>query len=193
MHRSQVAMDAAETISTVRRILGLTHASQVIISSGDLFTLIHKWLHPVRQHKHGSEATSQTSALVPDTTPVSEELAPIHHIQQQIIQIYQEVLGIERIGEHDNFFEMGGDSLLAVQLIARLRETFRQELPLRTFFETPTVAGMASALLASSEEVSLEDAERILREIEGLTPEEIQALLEKEQLTTEGDLSHDGL
>jgi acyl transferase domain-containing protein/acyl carrier protein len=193
MQRSRLAMDATETISTFRRVLGLPHTPQVIISSGDLFALMNRWINPVHQQKHGSRATAQMLTLAPGSAQAREEYTPIHHLELQIIQIYQDVLGIEQIGVHDSFFEMGGDSLLAVQLIARLRETFRQELPLRTFFETPTAAGMASTLLASSEDASLEEAERILREIEHLTPEEIQALLVNEQLATEGDLSHDGL
>jgi len=63
--------------------------------------------------------------------------------QQRIIEILKALLGHEEIGLKDDFFLLGGHSLLGGQLIARLRETFRVELALRTVFDAPTVIGLA--------------------------------------------------
>ncbi|HSF38969.1 MAG TPA: non-ribosomal peptide synthase/polyketide synthase [Thermoanaerobaculia bacterium] len=74
--------------------------------------------------------------------------APSTPAEQALAEIWCQVLRIERIGVHDDFFELGGDSLLAVRLLARLREVFRVEVPLRTLFEAPTVAELAPRISA---------------------------------------------
>ena len=70
---------------------------------------------------------------VPPRTPTEEALAAI----------WREVLGVERVGVHDPFPELGGHSLRATQVISRVREHFRAELPLRILFEEPTVEQLA--------------------------------------------------
>ncbi len=63
-------------------------------------------------------------------------------IEEALVAIWSEVLGRARVGVHDNFFEMGGHSLMAAQLLARVRETFGVEPPLNDLFEAPTVSGL---------------------------------------------------
>jgi acyl carrier protein len=80
------------------------------------------------------------------------------------------VLGLPRVGAQDNFFEMGGHSLLATQVLSRLRERIQIDLPLRTFFEAPTVASLAleveRELAAEIDTMSEEDAQRLDQGIE---------------------------
>jgi hypothetical protein len=75
-----------------------------------------------------------------------EYVAPRTPVESMLAQIWQEVLGLERIGVYDNFFELGGHSLLATQVASRVRAALRAELPLRSFFETPTIAGLAESV-----------------------------------------------
>jgi acyl carrier protein len=70
-------------------------------------------------------------------------VAPRTPVEQQISEIWAQVLGLERVSIHDNFFELGGHSLLATQVISRLRQTFQVEIPLRTLFELANVADLA--------------------------------------------------
>lgn len=73
-------------------------------------------------------------------------VAPRTPAEETLAGIWTEVLRIERVGIHDNFFELGGHSLLATQVMSRVRSVFAVELPLRRFFESPTVAGLAESL-----------------------------------------------
>ncbi|MFD2169077.1 amino acid adenylation domain-containing protein [Tumebacillus lipolyticus] len=69
--------------------------------------------------------------------------APRNEVEERLALIWQIVLGHDRIGIRDNFFETGGHSLLATQTISRINESFDVQLPLRVMFEAPTVAELA--------------------------------------------------
>ncbi len=72
--------------------------------------------------------------------------APHTATEEILAGIWSDVLGVERVGVHDDFFELGGHSLLATQIMSRLRSTFHVELSLRTVFESTTIAALAAAV-----------------------------------------------
>ncbi|WP_238538185.1 phosphopantetheine-binding protein, partial [Xanthomonas citri] len=70
---------------------------------------------------------------------------PANALEQQLAEIWQAVLGVERVGRHDNFFQLGGHSLLAVTLVERIKlEGIDSDV--RTLFEQPTLADYAAAI-----------------------------------------------
>jgi amino acid adenylation domain-containing protein len=73
-------------------------------------------------------------------------VAPQTDTEKSVTGIWTNVLGLEPIGVNDNFFELGGHSLQATRVVSQLREAFQMELPLRSFFEAPTVAGVAALI-----------------------------------------------
>jgi natural product biosynthesis luciferase-like monooxygenase protein len=73
-------------------------------------------------------------------------------IEEVVAAIWEEILDIERVSIHDDFFHLGGHSLLAAKLISRLREVLKFELPLRTFFQQPSIAGISAAILEYPQE-----------------------------------------
>ena len=107
-----------------------------------------------------------------------ELVAPRNAVEEVLVRIWQELLGQTSISVEDNFFEMGGHSLLAIQLMARIDQVFSLVLPLRVLFETPTIANLAAFLLQAEQEYEqrLLTAHLFLK-VEELSEEEIDALL----------------
>jgi amino acid adenylation domain-containing protein len=80
-----------------------------------------------------------SNVFTPARTPVEELL----------VGIWAEILKLGQVSIHDNFFDLGGHSLLATRLISRVRHAFQVEIPLRTLFESPTVAQFAARVSAA--------------------------------------------
>jgi acyl-CoA synthetase (AMP-forming)/AMP-acid ligase II/acyl carrier protein len=78
--------------------------------------------------------------------PTGAFVAPRTRTEELLAGIWTKLLHVEKVGTHDNFFDLGGHSLIATRVISRLREEFRVDLPLRSLFESPTVAGLAERI-----------------------------------------------
>ena len=94
-----------------------------------------------------------------------EFVAPRTDAEEALAEIWAEVLGLDEVGVYDHFFELGGHSLLVTQTIARVRETFEIDLPLRTLFESPTIAEFAVVL-----------EEKLIAELDALSEDEVRML-----------------
>jgi surfactin family lipopeptide synthetase A len=119
--------------------------------------------------------------------------APKGEIEQRLVEIWADVLKVERVGREDNFFELGGHSLLAMRVMARVRHTFDLELPVRCLFDEPTIAALADevqraqalglkgrSLIARRRAGSVLPAssrEALLSQLDKLSPDEAQTLL----------------
>ncbi|SFH02542.1 amino acid adenylation domain-containing protein [Duganella sp. CF458] len=90
----------------------------------------------------------------PDESALSrrEYEEPQGILESALAAVWQELLGVERIGRHDHFFELGGHSLLAVQMLGRLRQSLRVEASLRELFAQPQLAAFAAVLRRSDED-----------------------------------------
>lgn len=97
----------------------------------------------------------------------AEFASPGTDVEQLLTELWCEVLMMEGFGINDDFFELGGNSLLGTQLLARIRDTLNVELPLRSLFEKPTVAGLAAAV----EEVRHEEQSLLGPQIERIPRE----------------------
>jgi acyl carrier protein len=108
-------------------------------------------------------------------------VAPRTHLEEQLAAIWGEVLSLEHIGVHDDFFALGGHSLQTMQVLTRLHERLDVELPLHTLFEAPTVDQLAVAITQrQAESEQPDDIAQLLAELEGLSDADLSALLTEE-------------
>jgi len=117
----------------------------VAVATTDLQARIDQWIN--FKSAAAAEPGAKAAALHARPELGVDCVAPRNETEQTIAGIWPELLGIEPIGVHDNFFELGGQSLLATQVVARVRTALKTDLPLRRFFEEPTVAELAHAIL----------------------------------------------
>jgi acyl carrier protein len=107
---------------------------------------------------------------------------PQTELQEQLAEIWYQLLKLSRISIYDNFFDLGGHSLLITRLAARIRNTFEVNIPLRDLFEAPTIELMASRIeqrqLELFEQAGDESLKQMLSSLEDLSEDEIHLLLE---------------
>jgi amino acid adenylation domain-containing protein/non-ribosomal peptide synthase protein (TIGR01720 family) len=101
---------------------------------------------------------------------------PRNPLEERLTRVWAELLKLERVGIHDDFFELGGDSLLATQFISRVFQRLKVELPVRRLFENPTVAEFGALI-----------EETLLQNVEGLTEEEAERGLKTVRRSAPGE------
>ena len=115
--------------------------------------------YPFERQRYWIDATTNGSPICP-SSPESTVALESHrcanittrsnsHLtitEEKITQIWQDVLGIERIDIHDRYSELGGDSLIAIRIASRIREAFQIDLPVKALFECETIAELATVI-----------------------------------------------
>ncbi|SFU37836.1 type I polyketide synthase [Nitrosospira multiformis] len=139
-----------EGAEAFERIVNNMVRPQVIVSTLDL----HSRLNQTQEDL--VDLVGQSSALAESRKPEQGSqqryprpvldtafVAPESELEQSIAEIWQSLLGMDAVGIHDNLFELGGDSLLGIQLLSRVRAVFGIDMRPADFFRSPTVAGLA--------------------------------------------------
>lgn len=112
----------------------------------------------------------------------SEYVAPRSDVEEVIASIWGGVLGLEKIGAHNNFFSLGGHSVAAAQVVYRIRDLFQVELPIRTLFEGPTVAELTAALIAREPKPGRTDKiASAYKRVKSMSTDEKQRLLQEKR------------
>jgi acyl carrier protein len=116
------------------------------------------------------------------SVPIREVEPPRTALERDLVALWAELLNIDAAGVHENFFELGGHSLLAVQLLSRVRQIYGVDLSLEVVYSGEfTVAELAKAIELKEIEQSGGDYHQLLQELDGLSDEEVRALLAEEQ------------
>lgn len=179
----QNAILPEEGCEALRRVLTLT-SSQVMIAPQHL------------SHVGAKKRSASSKASVPvqarllaepqERAKQNAEQTPRNSIERQLSSLWQELLGISEVSIHDNFFEIGGHSLLAIQLLTQINTLLDVELSLATIIDKPTVAQLAKTILQSrAQQEDTNVIEQMLLQIEALPESEVVQLLaegEKENI-----------
>jgi acyl transferase domain-containing protein/acyl carrier protein len=142
---AEYEMNLSQGIETLERIISNDIGTQIINSTGDLETRIRQWVMLESLSDGASMAVAHTSGNVrPDLT--TTYVSARSNYEKQVAAVWQELLGIEGIGIYDNFFDLGGNSLIGLQVVARLKKRFDIHIPVVALFEAPTVSELAKYL-----------------------------------------------
>lgn len=156
---TELAISPGEGKEIFSRLLPRLAFQQLVVSTAPLQARIDQWLKLVSL-REAEQARRQPGTFYPRPDLREPYVAPDGDVQRKMAEVWQRVLAIEEVGVNDDFFELGGNSLLATQLVMEMREAFRMSVPLRDFFEKPTVAAL-SAVIETSQVV--EEVPRIKR------------------------------
>ncbi len=117
--------------------------------------------------------------------PAADDVAPSGALEEGLAAIWRDVLGLTYIGANDSFFDRGGHSLLAMQVIARVDQVMGIKIAVRSLFEAPTIAGLARAVEAMGS--GQQDVDRMIAELEGLSDADAERLLARRSVP-DGDI-----
>ena len=171
--RLSQGVPAADGIALARAALsgGL---AQVVVSRADF--------QDVLADQSGLTATSFTDSLGGGRGRGDEDWDPAtvwpdDELAQSVARVWHDMLGVFPIGPDDDFYDLGGNSLFAIQIVGRLRQA-HGDFPMSAVFEAPTVPGLAAAIRShQAESIGLDEFEALLREVESLSAGEAEAKL----------------
>ncbi|MCA0354197.1 MAG: SDR family oxidoreductase, partial [Chloroflexi bacterium] len=150
---AQYEMNPAEGADAFERAVATRNEPVIINSTGDLDARIRQWVR--LESLRADAAADDTMAAPASFSPVGQTSSDY---ERRITEIWKHVLGIDEIGIHDNFFDLGGNSLIALQLIARLKKEFKTQVPAVAIFEAPTISALVQYLLPDASAVAPADA-----------------------------------
>lgn len=157
-----------EGIQVLFNIINHAIPNQYIISTTDLQQRYDQWINHSNEKEISDNISLNVNTIHTRPNLLTPYAAARDSLEQDVIVIWETLLGISGIGIYDNFFELGGHSLLATQLTSRIRETYDIEFSLQALFENPTVSQMAVEIMQrKTSEIDDELMEQLLSEVHG--------------------------
>jgi len=162
----KLAMLSAQGIDVFERALSQPALPQIIVCTTDIRAKIEQFRGLTRSRILGEVEQLSLPGLAdsglkhPRPNLRTAYLAPTNEIERTLATIWQRVLGIERVGIQDSFFELGGDSLIGLKLIAQLKQEFGIEIPAVDLYKGPTIIRLAGIINQASGQAPPDEAAR---------------------------------
>jgi acyl transferase domain-containing protein len=145
----ELAMTEAEGEEAFSRALMPGAADQVLVSTADLNARIadsKQRIEDLRKREQESAQTDAAAVLHARPSLPTAYVAPETELEKRIAAVWQKVLGFEQVGLDDNFFDLGGDSLVAIQMAKRLKQELKLDFPVASLYQGVTVRALAQLL-----------------------------------------------
>ena len=137
------------------------------------------------QLNNAEDILAAVQSQTPKRQPISRAafVAPRTATEKTLAEIWSQILNVEHVGINDNFFHLGGTSLMATQLLSHIYEAFQIELTLKELFQdAPNIAGLARSIEQHQiEQASMTDIETVLAELDDLSDDAAQQMLTEEE------------
>jgi NAD(P)-dependent dehydrogenase (short-subunit alcohol dehydrogenase family)/acyl carrier protein len=182
----QFTMSPTESLDAFERVVSYVPEGQVVVATGSLPERLRTWVERDASTPSAARGPNAVAASHPRPTMGVAYEPPRNETERVIAEVWSEVLGVEQVGAGDNFFELGGHSLQATTVVTRLRGAFHIDLPLKKFFEDPTVSGLAQAVAELRGERQGGDEAEVLELLAQLSDEEADAEIRR-MTNTQGD------
>ncbi|MDC8016149.1 non-ribosomal peptide synthetase [Tahibacter soli] len=187
LHGVAAAVVTVRNDSLVGYVVALTVASDEWLDAlgAQLRTVLPEYMVP--SHLVALDALPVTAngkldhaALPAPQRRYAPRRAPVRAAERYVAQVWQDQLGVDGVGLDDDFFALGGQSLLAVRVASRLESAFRVPLPLRAFFAHPNVAGLVALLDRAAGPATCDAVAQAYLDVAALDADTVQALLAEE-------------
>jgi acyl carrier protein/NAD(P)-dependent dehydrogenase (short-subunit alcohol dehydrogenase family) len=143
-HGAQFVITPAEATDVFRRIIAAPATDQLIVSTGTLADRLRQWID--RAPSQPAQRSAAGAAPHPRPRLQQAYVAPATASERRIAAIWQQAIGIDQVGVLDNFFDLGGDSLIAIQVIAQLKQALDRDIPVTSLYEGLTVRSLVALL-----------------------------------------------
>jgi amino acid adenylation domain-containing protein len=177
-------MTPREAVEAFRRALRSATVPHLLVAAAPLAPRLARWVTPRAEPISPAQPAPTDAAEAPRSPRAllgigEAYVAPRTETERALERLWGQLLGVDAIGVHDDFFRLGGHSLLGTRLIGRVRQELGAELPMEALFRAPTLARMAAeideSLLREADPALLAE---LLADVRGLTPEQVRVLLQ---------------
>ena len=151
----KMAIKTQEGVEAFKYILSYSDIPQLIVSTGNLQTRIDQWINRKSSVDTNAPKSKGLNLSQSRRNLQNAYIAPGNKTEQAIANIWQECLGIEKIGINDDFFEVDGNSLMAVQIVSEIKRCLQIDLSVHSLLNAPTIAALAALIKPRPIEESL--------------------------------------
>jgi NAD(P)-dependent dehydrogenase (short-subunit alcohol dehydrogenase family) len=142
-------MTPGEAKEALRRLLASDSFTQAVVSTGDLDGRIERWIRRIQAEEPAKAAAGPRSTLYARPELAEAFVAPRTETEKTLAAIWREALGLEDVGVNDDYFELGGDSVIGLRIVAKANEAGLR-MTGRNIFEYHTIAQLAAALAGAA-------------------------------------------